>query len=285
MTMMTLLASGMAGAAAFLIVAGLFPTLQGLAGQGMDRFRGYYDRELTLAFEMDMSAERFVALLLSGAGLVAAASIVLAGNIPLALVGAAGVLATPFLLVTNFADRRRRAMDEGLPTALQQLASALQSGMSPTQAIGQVSQMAPAPLDREFRIISQQIRARKSLEEALRFSRTRLQSKYFDMFTLVLTTAARHGGRVHEAVQNLADVIIELERLQQKVTSAIEKGRRTMKLMSVVPLLIIGGTFLYDRSMITALTETGLGVGIVVLATTLYVTALFIGWRMSKVDI
>lgn len=206
-------------------------------------------------------------------------------SIPAALLMFAIVPGFPVAYYLQARSSRLDKIEEGLPTVLAQLASSMTTGSSIIQSLEQVARLAPQPLDRELVTIARQAREQKDLEVALTLARRRIRSQNFDMVALVLATALRQGGDVTTSLQNLSDVFRELRRMQRKIATATSNGRMTMRIMSAVPIFIVGGAYYFQPDMVAQVTESSTGMATLGAAAMVYIGAMALGLYLMSVKV
>lgn len=212
-----------------------------------------------------------LALVVTGSPMLAIASL------PLALLG-------PVLVYRRRRAERRRALELHLPAALQQLASYVSSGASLTNAFEAGAKSAPWPLNEEFQLISRGADA-VGLAAALHRARERLRSESFDLMVAVIMVGLGPGGNTVAALRGLADTLVELERLRNKVSSATSQVRRTMTIISAIPVILVALAYVFQRDYVDKVTGSTLGIFLLAVAVVLWVVSILWMNRLSEVDV
>ncbi|MEM1342273.1 MAG: hypothetical protein AAGF68_08110, partial [Pseudomonadota bacterium] len=106
----------------------------------------------------------------------------------------------------------------------------------------------------------------------------------FTLTASVVRVGTSSGGRLIEALKHLSRTLIEIERLNKKLRTASENGRRNLYLMSIVgPIVAIAAGMVVDHETSVLADPFGqLLIGVAVLA---FFAAHLIGHRLTKVQV
>ena len=191
--------------------------------------------------------------------------------------------ALPVFFYSRASGQRARELELALPLALQQVANEMGAGATLETALKKVAESAPAPADVEIGRLQRRVEI-LGIDEAFSEMARRLNSPSFTLTASVVRVGTSSGGRLIEALKNLSRTLIEIERLNKKLRTASENGRRNLYLMSLVgPLVAIGAALVVDHE--TNVLTDGFGqllIGVAVLA---FFGAHVIGHRLTKVQV
>ncbi|MEO1154015.1 MAG: hypothetical protein AAFX59_09105, partial [Pseudomonadota bacterium] len=122
------------------------------------------------------------------------------------------------------------------------------------------------------------------IEEAFTEMAKRLDSRSFALTASVVRVGTSSGGRLIEALKSLSRTLIEIERLNKKIRTASENGRRNLYLISFIgPVVAIGSGLVVDHE--TSLLEDGLGQVLIGLAVIMFFAAHVIGHQLTKAKV
>lgn len=193
------------------------------------------------------------------------------------------LVAFPVVLYTRGASQRARELELALPLALQQVANEMAAGATLETALKRVKDSAPAPADVEIGRLQRRVEI-MGVDEAFAEMARQLNSPSFTLTASVVRVGTSSGGRLIEALKNLSRTLIEIERLNKKLRTASENGRRNLYLMSIVgPLVAIGSALVVDHETSVLADPFGqLLIGGAVLG---FFAAHFLGQRLTKVAV
>lgn len=193
------------------------------------------------------------------------------------------LLAVPVFFYSRAATLRARELELALPMALQQVANEMAAGATLETALKRVAETAPPPADIEIGRLQRRVEI-MGIDEAFSEMARRLNSPSFTLTASVVRVGTSSGGRLIEALKNLSRTLIEIERLNKKLRTASENGRRNLYLMSIIgPLVAIASALVVDHE--TSVLSDGFGqllIGVAVLA---YFGAHVLGHRLTKVQV
>ena len=193
------------------------------------------------------------------------------------------VLAVPIFMYSRGAAQRSRELELALPLALQQVANEMAAGATLETALKRVAKSAPAPADIEIGRLQRRVEI-MGVDEAFAEMARQLNLQSFTLTASVVRVGTSSGGRLIEALKHLSRTLIEIERLNKKLRTASENGRRNLYLMSIVgPLVAVAAGLVVDHETSVLADPFGqLLIGVAVLA---FFAAHLIGHRLTKVQV
>lgn len=202
---------------------------------------------------------------------------------PVILLILALLLAIPVVLYTRAAGLRAQELELALPLALQQVANEMAAGATLEMALKRVAESAPPPADVEIGRLQRRTEI-MGVDEAFAEMARQLNSPSFTLTASVVRVGTSSGGRLIEALKNLSRTLIEIERLNKKLRTASENGRRNLYLMSFVgPLVAVGSALVVDHETSVLADPFGqLLIGGAVLG---FFAAHYLGQRLTKVAV
>ncbi len=173
----------------------------------------------------------------AAAAALAAALALAATRSPLAVPVAAAVVVGAAASVVRSADRRHLARVESqLPGVAQQLAAALQAGLSLRQALARAARDAPEPCREELRRAVDELALGSRLESALEALAARVPAHDLRIMVTAILVQRRTGGNLARALSALAVRLEERAQLARELRGATAQARMTAWLVAALPL-------------------------------------------------
>lgn len=229
-------------------------------------------RHLMIALALMVLVGGGVAVLANGVGL---ASITL------------GLMA-PLAFLQWRAYRLRKYQDEFakqfLP-ALEVIVRGLKSGMPLIAALQVVQKEIGGPVQTEFRRLLDDLSLGMTLAQAVERLATRIPSREAGFFAHVVAMQSRTGGRLSEALGNLADTLRARNQFVQKVRIVSQEARSSALIIGALPFLVAFVLFLLNPAYISLLFTTTLGQVVAVLCLAWMGLGALIMKRMVEIDV
>lgn len=207
----------------------------------------------------------------------------LGATIPAILIVIVLLMAIPTFFYSRAASERARELDLALPLALQQVANEMAAGATLEIALKRVADTAPPPADIEIGRLQRRV-AIMGIDEAFAEMARQLNSQSFTLTASVVRVGTSSGGRLIEALKNLSRTLIEIERLNKKLRTASENGRRNLYLMSIIgPIVAIASSLVVDHE--TSVLSDGFGQLLVGVAVLCFFAAHLLGHRLTRVQV
>ncbi len=193
------------------------------------------------------------------------------------------LMAVPIFFYYRASGQRMRELELALPLALQQVANEMAAGATLETALKKVAKSAPAPADVEIGRLQRRVEI-MGIDEAFGEMAQELNLQSFTLTASVVRVGTSSGGRLIEALKNLSRTLIEIERLNKKLRTASENGRRNLYLMSFVgPIVAIASSFVVDHE--TSVLEDGFGQLLVMISVLAFFGAHVLGHTLTKVKV
>lgn len=284
-----------AGGSAALLVLGI-GRLRASGGLGLDGARARRPRPLAGTTAGRRLAERltraglplgpdaYVALT-AAAALAVAVLVVVALRVPIAAPGAAAVVVAASVAVVRSADRRHLVRVAGqLPGVAQQLAAALQAGLSLRQALTRAATDAPEPVRTELARAVDELALGSRLEAALEGLAARAPVHDLRIMVTAILVQRRTGGNLARALAGLSVRLGERAQLARELRGATAQARMTAWLVAALP--VGGGAMAEIAAPGTLARSLGQGPGPALLAVsaTLYAIGVLCIRRIGRVE-
>lgn len=157
--------------------------------------------------------------------------------------GVAMGIALPCFVISVFAQRRRKRMEQQFPVSIDIFVRALRSGHPVASAIDLLTKEMEDPIGSEFGLVSDEVSYGAELTDALDAMADRWDLEDIRMFVVSLSVQIETGGNLAEILENLAEVIRARASLHLKVRALSSEGRMTGVILSVLPVVTFIGMF------------------------------------------
>lgn len=212
-----------------------------------------------------------LALILTGAPIVAGIATVIASRLPRPL-------------ASRLRGRRLARFERQLPSALVALASALRAGVGVPAALRHISDHSEAPLAQEFGLLLQEQRLGVTFETALTNLHARVPSEASALFVASLNVASQTGGNLAEILEGIAATLRERLKWQAKVRTLTAQGRLQAWIVGALPLLLLCVLSYLEPGAMGMLWETPAGWAVLALLCTLEAGGMLLIRRIVNID-
>jgi tight adherence protein B len=183
-----------------------------------------------------LGPDAFVGVVVASAAAATALAVAVTRS-PFAVPVVAGVVVAVAASVVRSADRRHLARVEAqLPGVAQQLAAALQAGLSLRQALARAARDAPEPCRAELARAVDELALGSRLEAALEGLAARVPVHDLRIMVTAILVQRRTGGNLARALSALAVRLDERGRLARELRGATAQARMTAWLVAALPL-------------------------------------------------
>lgn len=140
-----------------------------------------------------------------------------------------------------------KAYEEQLPSTIEHLARAVSTGLSVPQGLSSCAQSSQAPVNKELQRLAQQLTLGIPLEKALTEAQQRIPVREFSFLSIILILNQQTGGRLSEALNNLATSLRDRKAMRLKLSSLTSEPRAAANIVSAFPVLTLLGLWLFNR--------------------------------------
>lgn len=137
----------------------------------------------------------------------------------------------------------------------------------------------------ELRIILSGIKLNVPLEKLLKNFAERANIEDLNLFVAVFEIAQKKGGNMIHVVKNVADNIRQKSEVKEEIRVAINGKKYEQKIMSTVPVILIGYMLISSPGFLNVMYETWMGKGIMTIGLIAYVLAIVWAQRIMDVEI
>ena len=202
-----------------------------------------------------------------------------------ALLGLAGGLALPHMVVGMMIDRRLKKFLALFPEAIDLIVRGLKSGLPVTESMKSVGAELPDPVGIEFRRITDSLKFGKTIEEALWAVAERLDTPEFKFLIISLSIQQETGGNLAETLENLSDILRKRRQMRLKVKAMSSEARASAMIIGSLPFIMFGIIFLLNPGYLMTLFTDPRGIMMVGAALGLMGIGIFVMHKMVRFEI
>ena len=169
--------------------------------------------------------------------------------------------------------------------AIEIIVRGLRSGMPLLPALQVVQKEVGGPVRIEFRRLLDDLALGLPLAQAVDRMADRIPTTEVQFFAAVIGLQARTGGRLSEALENLAGTLRARDQLDQRIRTVSQEARTSALIIAVLPLLVMLGLFLLNPDYIAQLFIHPLGQAVLVGSALWMGCGAWIMKRMTVIDV
>lgn len=139
-----------------------------------------------------------------------------------------------------------KAYEEQLPSVIEHLARAVSTGLSVPQGLASCAQSSQSPVNNELHRLAQQLSIGITLENALNEAQQRIPVREFSFLAVILILNQQTGGRLSDALNNLATSLRDRKAMRLKLSSLTSEPRTAATIVSAFPPLTLLGLWLFS---------------------------------------
>ncbi len=149
--------------------------------------------------------------------------------------------------------RRRRAIEQELPTALSLLASSLSAGHTLARSMDLMAQETSGPLAEEFTVVLAETRLGAPLPDAMDRMAARIGLEDLEWVVQAIRIQQEVGGRLAELLHTLAEYLLAREEVRREVSVLTAEGRVSAWVLAALPIVLGLGVQLLSPGYLGAL--------------------------------
>ena len=194
------------------------------------------------------------------------------------------VIFLPFLFINFKTGQRLKKFNEQLPDTLQLVEGALKAGYSLHQSLAMVIEETKPPISEEFKITLSEIRIGLPEKEALENMAGRINSELFSWVVKAINIQREVGGNLAEIMDIIANTIRERDRVLRQIGALVSEGKLSAYVLIGLPIGIAIILSAINRSYISVLVTTKMGMGMLALAIVLMIAGIMWILRIIKIE-
>ena len=218
-------------------------------------------------------------------GLVLAGLWVVAPNPIVAILFWLVLMWVPKIAVEVAWKRRRKAIDEQLPTTIAAMCNSIRAGLTLVQAIQRLADQAPEPIRTEFQIMANRYAFGADLATTIKEAKERLDLQNFNLFASALLLNREMGGDVAETLNRISQSLDRLKQMKLTVEASTSEGRTNIKVLLVAPIIMLLMLSTIDPKGVNMLFTTPEGYGVLLLAAALTGTGVYFALRITRSEV
>jgi tight adherence protein B len=233
------------------------------------------------------SKSRFLLLTLVGAfaGFLVGTKLVDYIGVLAPVIGAFVGGAIPRMYRAKHRDKRLAAIEDQFPDSLDFLARSVRAGNAFSIALEMLGAEASEPLKSEVLKVTREMALGANLEDALHGLIARIPLLEIRMFVAAVLLQRETGGNLSEVLGKLAISVRERLRLQGQVMAASGQGRLTAKILTFLPVVLLGILEVISPAYLNNLTREPLGRNLLGIAIVSQIMGYLVMQRMIKVEV
>jgi tight adherence protein B len=203
----------------------------------------------------------------------------------LLLVLAVLALAAPPMLIELARQGRRRKLDDQVNGFALTCANALKTTASIGSALEAAVRVSAKPLAQELQVALKQMRVGSSLEEALLATSDRVQLKSLDVVISSLLIARQTGGDLPRILEETAATLRETKRLERMTHAVTRRAKFSLLVAAATSLMVAIALPLVLPEAYRPIVESASGRLILAQCALVYLAALYIGYRVTRLEV
>ncbi len=151
----------------------------------------------------------------------------------------AGMAAAGYAALIWLQARERKKFTEQFPDVVDQIVQLSRTGMPPLEALSSVAADAPQPTGDVLQAVRDRLAAGLDADRTMKAVAARVRIPEFTLFCAVLRLQRRAGGRISDALGNLAGTLRERRKTALKAHSSTAQTRLTLLILVLLPIVIL----------------------------------------------
>ncbi len=195
------------------------------------------------------------------------------------------VATVPKMSLRSRRDKRRAAIELQLDGWLMVLSNALKAAPSLGEALATRASLTRAPMAEELDLVLKEVRFGSPIDQALLHMAARCDSRTLWGAVATLLVARQTGGDVSRILEESADSLREMSRLEGVVKSKTADGRAQAYVLAGMPFALLGAIHFIDPHWLGALGDSALGYLIIGGAAALWMMGFLSARKILAVDL
>ncbi len=207
------------------------------------------------------------------------------GSAVAGVVAACAGLLLPQVYVSSAQRKRMQAFNEQLPGALSSFANALRGGYGLVQALSLVASELSPPISTEFQRVVTEVGYGLPYDTAFQNMLRRNPSSDLSLVVTAIEIHLEMGGNLSQILDNISDIIRDRVRIQGQIRAYTAQQRFSAIVLTGLPFGLAGMIYMVNRSYLTVLWTTQLGLVMLVLALTMLLVGAMMLSKISRIDV
>lgn len=191
----------------------------------------------------------------------------------------------PLFLLRQRRDRRTLAIELQLDGWLMVLANALRAAPSLGEALATSARLCREPISQEIDLLLKEVRLGSPIDKALLHMAARVDSRPLWGAIATLLVSRQTGGDVSRVLEQSADALREMARLEGMLKSKTADGRTQAYVLAGMPFALVAAINLIDPTWLVTLGGSTTGILIVAAAGALWLLGFLAARKILAVDL
>lgn len=191
----------------------------------------------------------------------------------------------PLLWLRQKHQERVRLLEDYLDSWLLMLANALKASASLGEAIQSSAKLMRPPFSEELDLLIKETKLGTPIDQAVLNMSTRIRSRIISSTLATILVGRQTGGDLPQILEQSAATLREMARLEGVVRTKTAEGKMQAIVLAMIPFVLLFAIHQVDNHWLEPLFETSLGTIVLVVATSMWVTAVVLARRILVVDI
>lgn len=192
---------------------------------------------------------------------------------------------TPIAVLQRRRDKRIARIELQLDGWLMVLSNALKAAPSLGEALSTSQTLSRPPMSEEIDLVLKEIRLGNPTDQALLHMAARCNSRTLWGAVATLLVSRQTGGDVSRILEDSADTLREMARLEGVVKTKTADGRAQAYVLGVLPVFLLAAIHFVDPHWLSALGSNALGYLITIAAVALWILGFLSARRILAVDV
>jgi len=144
----------------------------------------------------------------------------------------------PHMIIKSMINNRIKSFIGLFPDALDLMVRGLRSGLPITETLNVVCQEVEDPIGGEFKLVTDQIKLGKNLDEALERTTRRIDAPEFKFFVISLAIQRETGGNLAETLSKLSDLLRRRQQMKLKIKAMASEGKASAYIVGALPFVM-----------------------------------------------
>jgi tight adherence protein B len=192
---------------------------------------------------------------------------------------------TPLAVLQRRRDKRIAHIEMQLDGWLMVLSNALKAAPSLGEALATSQTLSRPPMSEEVDLVLKEVRLGNPTDQALLHMAARCNSRTLWGAVATLLVSRQTGGDVSRILEDSADTLREMARLEGVVKTKTADGRAQAYVLGVLPVFLLAAIHFVDPHWLSALGSNALGYLITIAAAALWILGFLSARRILAVDV
>jgi tight adherence protein B len=173
--------------------------------------------------------------------------------------GFAFTLGIPRWILAFLKSSREKKFTREFASAIDTIVRSVKSGLPVGEALKVVASEIAEPVRGEFKRLNESLKVGVTMEDALKRMFERIPTPEVNFFGIVMTIQQKTGGNLSEALGNLATVLRERKRMQNKIRAMSSEAKASAMIIGSLPPGVAMLIYITTPTYITPLFQTDMG--------------------------